>query len=103
VLPPSYIGIQRLAETPRDVTVPFVLEPRLVVGPVSPFIGAAVQKPRVNEPTNWYIQVAGRLKPGMTREQVLGNLSGPFQESARAGMASFMSGLNDAERKVSRN
>ena len=98
VLPPSFIGIQRMADTPRDVFVPLVIEPQLFVlsGPGSP-------KPRVNEPTSWYIQVGGRLKPGMTREQVLGNLSGPFQQAARAGMEGYMAGLTDDERKLSRN
>ena len=72
---------------------------------------AAIARPRLrprrsrasNEPTNWYIQIAGRLKPGVTLEQVKGNLAGPFQQAARAGMDGFMAGLTDAERKLSRN
>src|SRR5204863_10040898 len=38
-----------------------------------------------------------------TIDQVRGNLTGPFQQAARAGMQSFESGLTDAERKLSRN
>jgi predicted permease len=102
VLPPSYIGIQRMAETPRDVTVPFVIEPQLVVATPNPVSGV-VPKPRLSEPTSWYIQVAGRMKPGVTLEQVKGNLAGPFQQAARAGMESYMKGLSDADRKLSRN
>jgi predicted permease len=102
VMPPSFIGIQRMAETPRDVFVPFVIEPRLVVGPTNPMANSNA-KHRLDEPTNWYIQIAGRLKPGVARGQVLGNLSGPFQDAARAGMAGYMAGLTDAERKLSRN
>jgi predicted permease len=98
VLPPSFIGIQRMADTPRDVFVPLVIEPQLVA-----LSGPGPAKPRVNEPTNWYIQAGGRLKPGITREQVLGNLSGPFQQAARAGMEGYMSALTDDERKLSRN
>ena len=98
VLPPSFIGIQRMADTPRDVFVPLVIEPQLVV-----LSGPGPAKPRVNEPTNWYIQAGGRLKPGITREQVLGNLTGPFQQAARAGMEGYMAGLTDDERKLSRN
>jgi predicted permease len=104
VLPPSFIGIQRLAETPRDVWIPLVMESRFVTA--SNFFAELTQappKPRVNEPTNWYIQVTGRLKPGTTIEQVKGNLTGPFEDAARAGMQGYMAGLSDAERKLSRN
>jgi len=102
VLPPSYIGIQRMADTPRDVTVPFVIESRFVSLPPTPS-GEAAPKQRLNEPTYWYIQIAGRLKPGAAIEQVRGNLAGPFQHAARAGLEGFMAGLTDAERKLSRN
>ncbi|HEX8027361.1 MAG TPA: ABC transporter permease, partial [Vicinamibacterales bacterium] len=103
VLPPSYVGIQRMADTPRDVIVPFVIEPQLVTTTPMPGLGPANTKPRIDEPTNWYIQVAGRLKPGVTREQVKGNLAGPFERSARAGMDGYLSGLTDEQRKLSRN
>jgi predicted permease len=102
VLPPTYLGIQRMADTPRDVVVPFVIESQLVVqAPPSPTAKPA--RPRVDEPTNWYIQIAGRLKPGITLDQVKGNLAGPFQQAARAGMEGYMAGLTDDERKLSRN
>ena len=103
VLPPSFIGIQRLAESPRDVWVPLVMESRFV-NQANPFDTISKPlKPRIDEPTNWYIQITGRLKPGVTREQVAGNLTGPFEAAARAGMQSYMAGLTDAERKLSRN
>jgi predicted permease len=102
VLPASYIGIQRMADTVRDVWVPFVLERQLVT-PSQPFNTGPAPKHRLDEPTNWYIQIAGRLKPGVTLEQAKGNLAGPFQQAARAGMDGFMAGLSDAERKLSRN
>jgi predicted permease len=103
VLPSSFIGIQRLAEAPRDVWIPLVMESRFVTGG-NPFAAPnTVVKPRVNEPTNWYIQITGRLKPGVTVEQVKGNLQGPYEQAARNGMQSFMAGLTDAERKLSRN
>jgi predicted permease len=103
VLPQSFIGIQRLAESPRDVWIPLVMEPRFV-NVSNPFDSSAKPpKPRVNEPTNWYVQITGRLKPGATREQVAGNLTGPFEAAARSGMQSYMAGLTDAERKLSYN
>ncbi len=102
VLPASYIGIQRMADTTREVWVPFLIEPQLVTASPGP-LDAPPPKPRVEEPTNWYIQIAGRLKPGSTVEQVKGNLAGPFEQAARSGMASYMSGLTDEQRKLSRN
>ena len=102
VLPASFIGIQRMADTVRDVFVPFVLERQLVT-PSQPFNTGPAPKQRLDDPTNWYIQIAGRLKPGMTLDQVRGNLTGPFQQAARAGMEGFRAGLTDAERKLSRN
>jgi predicted permease len=103
VLPASYIGIQRLAEAPRDVWIPLVMESRFVNSgnPFAPTDKPA--RPRLDEPTNWYVQITGRLKPGSTIEQVRGNLTGPFEAAARNGMQSFMAGLSDAERKLSRN
>lgn len=104
VLPPSFIGIQRLAESPRDVWIPLVMESRFVnLTNVFAPTSAAPPKPRLDEPTNWYIQVTGRLKPGVTIAQVKGNLTGPFEGAARTGMQSFMANLTDAERKLSRN
>ncbi len=102
VLPPSYTGIQRMADSVRDVWVPLVLERQLVT-PSQPFNTGPAPKHRIDEPTNWYIQIAGRLTPGATLEQVKGNLGGPFQEAARAGMTGFTAGLSDAERQLSRN
>ena len=104
VLPPAFIGIQRMAETPRDVFVPFLVEPRFV--PAADLFSNArfgPIKPRVEQPTNWYLQIAGRLKPGMTLEQVKGNLAGPFAQAARGGMEAFHAELTEAQRKMSFN
>ena len=104
VLPPSFTGIQRMAENSRDAFVPFQLETRFVPTPDPRLAGSGAPiKPRVDEPTNWYLQVAGRLKPGATREQVKGNLAGPFEQAARGGMAAFEAALSDDQRKLQRN
>ena len=76
-----------MADTSRDVTVPFQIESQLVVAVCARISIPLRPRPRVDEPTNWYIQIAGRLKPGVTLEQVKGNLAGPFEQAARAGMA----------------
>ena len=102
VLPASYIGIQRMADTTRDVWVPYLIESQLVTPSPGP-PGAPPAKPRVEEPTNWYLQIVGRLKPGATLEQAKGNLAGPFEQAARAGMDAYMSGLTEDQRKLSRN
>jgi predicted permease len=47
--------------------------------------------------------VAGRLKTGVTAAQVEGNLAGVFDETARAGMASYLAGLSAEERASSYN
>ena len=94
VLPPDFTGVQQpLAEAP-DITVPLALEPQLetTAGPS-----------QISQPTYWWLQIMGRLKPGATPAQVQGNLEGVFQSTARAGLDSYLKGLNDAERATSRN
>src|SRR5688500_5211703 len=103
VLPPSFTGIQRMADNSRDVFVPFLKEPQLVTPSAPGPAGAPPQKPRTEEPTNWDQQIAGRLKPGTTIEQVKGNLAGPFEQAARGGMAAFEAALTDVQRKLQRN
>jgi predicted permease len=94
VLPPDFTGVQQpMAEAP-DITVPLALEPQLetTAGPS-----------QISQPTYWWLQIMGRLKPGATPAQVQGNLEGVFQSTARAGLDSYLKGLNDAERATSRN
>jgi len=104
VLPASFIGIQRMAETPRDVFVPFLTEPRFVPAAdlfSNPRFGPI--RPRVEQPTNWYLQIGGRLKPGVTIDQVKGNLAGPFARAARGGMDAFEAELTEVQREMSFN
>ncbi len=94
VLPPDFTGVQQpMAEAP-DITVALALEPQLETtsGPS-----------QISQPTYWWLQIMGRLKPGATPAQVQGNLEGVFQSTARAGLDSYLKGLNDAERATSRN
>ena len=92
VLPPEFNGIQRPTDTAPDVTVPLALDPRLNLEPS-----------RLTDATSWWAQIVGRLKPGVTRAQVGGNLNGVFQQAARDGMAAFEATLTDAERGLSEN
>jgi predicted permease len=91
VIEPGFTGVQQPVGEPPDVSVPLVLDTQL-----STNVGTGA--PRLAQPTYWWLQVIGRLKPGATAGQVQGNLEGPFQQTARAGMDSYLKGLSDEER-----
>jgi len=91
VTPSSFTGIQQAISTPPDITLPLALEAR---------IGDNKQ---LLQATSWWLQAVGRLKPGVTPEQVQGSLDGLFQETARAGWSAYYAGLNDAARAQSIN
>jgi predicted permease len=92
VLPAEYAGVQRLGEEVADLHLPLAASKEFV--PLRrPELGAAW----------WWLQIMGRLKPGVTLEQVRGNLEGPFRAGARAGMDAYLGGLTPAERALPRN
>ena len=92
VTPASYTGIQRLGADAPDVTLSMSLESQMMVG-----------QARFTQPTNWYVQIVGRLKPGMTAEQVRANLEGVFHSTARAGMDAYTDALTPEQRALSTN
>ena len=94
VLPPDFTGIQQAVNEAPDVSFPVALDPQLTVGN---------EPERLKQPTTWWLQVMGRLKPGVTAAQVQGNLEGVFQSTARAGLDSFLASLDEATRGNSRN
>jgi predicted permease len=97
VLPAAFTGVQQpIAEAP-DISFPLALDPQLTGPP--PGGGP----PRLNQPTWWWLQVMGRLEPGATAAQVAGNLGGVFQGTARAGLDSYLAGLNDSQRSLASN
>ncbi len=91
VMPPEYAGIQRRGEDAPDIHLPLFLDSRIN------------DRDRLNQGTYWWLQIVGRLKPGITAQQVEGNLGGVFKEAARAGWDSYVSELSDEERRLSRN
>ena len=93
VTAPAYAGVMRLGGQAPEVTMPLAIDS--VLNPT--------QAKRLSEPTNWWLLAMGRLKPGVTFEQVIGNLEGPFQASARAGMDSYMAALAPEHRGLSIN
>jgi predicted permease len=92
VTPEDFTGVQRLGATAPDVTVSLALDSQFNVG-----------QTRSSEPTYWWLQMLGRLEPGVTYEQVRGNLEGVFPQTARNEMDSYTAGLTDAERRLSSN
>jgi predicted permease len=94
VLSPDFTGVQQPVSQPPDLSLPLAVFSQFDTnsGPS-----------RVSQPTYWWLQVMGRLKPGATAAQVQGNLEGIFQSTARAGLASFMSTLSDEQRSTASN
>ena len=96
VIDPDFTGVQNPTDELVDVSFPLSLFPQL-----DPSIGPGPN--RLQQPTYWWLQVMGRLKPGATPEQVKGNLEAVFQNTARAGLAEYIKGLSDKERAASSN
>jgi predicted permease len=94
VLPPEFTGIQQPTGELPDISVPLSLDAQL-----NPRPGA----PRSAQSTYWWLQVMGRLKPGVTAAQVEGNLGGVFQQTARAGLDGYLKSLSDADRATASN
>jgi predicted permease len=91
VTPPSFTGIQQAIGLGPEVTVPLVLDARFD------------DSGRLQKATSWWLQAVGRLKPGVTAQQVEGSLDGVFQQSARDGWTSYFGSLSDTDRAISRN
>ncbi len=96
VISPQFTGVQQPIATPPDITVPLSLDPQLATG-------ITIGPPRLSQPTYWWLQVMGRLKPGSTAAQVQGNLETVFQQTARSGLDSYLKSLSDEERGRSGN
>jgi len=91
VTPQEFRGTQRLADTPPDVTLPLALDPQIT------------RDTRMEKATAWWLQVMGRLKPGVTPEQVRSNLDSVFQQGAKAGFDSYIGGLSAERRSRAQN
>jgi predicted permease len=96
VLEPDFTGVQNTTDELLDVSFPLSLFPQ-----IDPSVGPTAN--RLQQPTYWWLQVMGRLKPGATPEQVKGNLEAVFQNTARAGLAQYIKGLSETDRGASGN
>ena len=96
VTPADFAGIERLGADAPDVTVPLAFD-ALFAPPVR------VEIPRMQQPTYWWLQLVGRLKPGVSIEQAGANFATVFQRTAIAGMAEYQSSLTADEKALSTN
>ena len=92
VIAPQTSDVQQPVGEGPDIGVPLALDSQFNVG-----------QPRLNQPTSWWVQVMGRLKPGVTASDVQANLDGVFQRTARAGFDAFLASASPADRSLSQN
>jgi predicted permease len=92
VTPQGFTGTQRVTSRPQDILIPLKLDDQI-----------GTDGPRRSDATHWWVQVIGRLKPGVRREQVRGNLEGVFRSQARAGMEAHLASLPEATRNFAQN
>jgi predicted permease len=86
VTPPGFRGVQRLGDSsPADITLPLSHESSFSI---------FTNRNRANQPSNWWLYIMGRLKPGVTAQQVAGNLNGVFQQAAREGWNAYFDKLS---------
>jgi predicted permease len=92
VTPPAFRGVQRLGDSsPADITLPLSHESSFSISTI---------RNRANQPSNWWLYIMGRRKPGVTAQQVAGNLNGVFQQVARDGWKAYFDKLSP-ERQAS--
>ena len=96
VIVPQFTGIQQPVGEPPDISLPLALDPQLSTGTGS-------GPPRLSQPTYWWLQVMGRLKPGVTAAQVQASFETVFQHTARAGLDSYLKSLSEQDRGTAAN
>lgn len=88
----SFTGTQLASAQPSSLTMPIRLDDQI-----------SGDEPRMNDPMTWWVQVTGRLRPGITAEQVHGNLGAVFQRQTRAGMDAYLASATEEVRNRSEN
>ena len=72
IAPPEFSGTLQVEDSP-DVYLPLAKEPEIII---NPFGTSALQTPAW-----WWVQIMGRLRPGVSLEQVSAQFAAPFQQS----------------------
>jgi predicted permease len=103
VISPELVGVQQVFREGPEIAVPLALDSQLAQqsGPPPPRPGPP-PVPRLAAPTTWWLQIMGRLKPGVTAAQVEANLATVFRTTARAGFDSMLASLPPETRSTSR-
>jgi predicted permease len=100
VIAPELTSIQQALQDSPDVAVPLSLDTQLnVFNTAAPGESTA----RLSQPTYWWLQIVGRLKPGMTAPKVQANLENIFQHTARAGLDAYLAEQTPQSRANSQN
>jgi len=94
---PEFTGVQQVLTDARDLTFPLVID-RQYGGAAT-----ATSPARLDQTATWWLQIMGRVKPGVTPAQVQANLDGTFQAAARDGWAAYFGSLKPEERSTQRN
>ncbi len=78
ITPSEFIGASQVGFSP-DLSIPFSMQPQ-----VSP------HESSLNGPWFWWLQIMGRLNPGVTTEQAAASFENTFQQSAQEGWDAAM-------------
>src|SRR4029077_1949057 len=89
VLPAAFTGVQETVTDAPDIALPLSLDPQLRPGTT-----------RLTAPTTWWVQIVGRVKPGITAAQVEANFANVFQDTARTSLETYRAGLSDEARSA---
>jgi predicted permease len=89
VTPPEFSGALQIGQSP-DLSIPMAMEPR-----VSPDDHNLVQ------PWFWWLQIMGRLKPGVSDAQARASLEEIFQQSALEGWQALQARMQARGQEVS--
>jgi predicted permease len=100
VISPDLVDVQQAVREGPDIAAPLALVSQLANTPTAP---GEPNIPLLERPTYWWLQVMGRLKPGVTAAQVQANLETVFQHTARAGLGAYLASLPPDVRSDSRN
>jgi len=100
VITPDLVGVQQVFADGPDIAVPMALDAQL--SPAQPPPPGMPVVPRLANQTTWWLQVMGRLKPGVTAPQVQANLGTVFAQTARDGYDAFLASLPAATRSLNR-
>ena len=104
VISPELVGVQQVFREGPEIAVPLALDSQLAqqFGAPPPPGSGPPPVPRLAAPTTWWLQIMGRLKPGVTAAQVEANLATVFRTTARAGFDSMLASLPPETRSTSR-